>query len=88
MGQPGASERTRQLPEQLLSVDEAAHALGLSPFTVRVWARVRRIPCRRLGRRVLFHPVDLESVVAPALVPARREDEPHEPHRRPRDSPR
>jgi excisionase family DNA binding protein len=34
----------------LLSVEQAAEFLGVSAYTVRQWARERRIPAIRLGR--------------------------------------
>jgi excisionase family DNA binding protein len=40
--------------EPLLSADEAAELLGMHVNTVRLWARDGKIPCFRLGRRVVF----------------------------------
>ena len=40
--------------EPLLSADEAAELLHLHVNTVRLWARDGKIPCFRLGRRVVF----------------------------------
>jgi len=57
----------------LFSAVEAADALGVSVFSVRLWARTRRIPCRRLGSRLLFSTDDLDRIVKAALVPAREE---------------
>jgi excisionase family DNA binding protein len=37
--------------DRLLPVGEAAELLGVSPYTVRQWARDRRIPAIRLGDR-------------------------------------
>jgi excisionase family DNA binding protein len=59
-----------QGPVQLLTVEEAARLSGLSPHTIRAWARARRMPFRRLGRRMLFHPDDITAIVTAALVPA------------------
>jgi excisionase family DNA binding protein len=40
--------------EPLLSADEAAELLGMHVNTVRLWARDGKIPCFRLGRRLVF----------------------------------
>jgi excisionase family DNA binding protein len=48
---------------RLLSIDEAAIKLGISPLTMRAWIRQRRLPFVRLGRRVLLHPQDVENFV-------------------------
>jgi excisionase family DNA binding protein len=48
---------------KLLSVEEAATKLGISPLTMRAWLRQRRLPFVRLGRRVLLHPEDIENFV-------------------------
>lgn len=37
--------------DRLLSADEAAELLQVSPYTVRQWARERKIPAIRLGDR-------------------------------------
>jgi excisionase family DNA binding protein len=43
------------------SLRPAATFLGISEHTLRAWARQRRIPYIRLGRRLLFAQPDLES---------------------------
>lgn len=37
--------------DRLLSVNEAADVLQISPYMVRQWARERKIPAIRLGQR-------------------------------------
>lgn len=45
-----------------LSLVQAAARLGVSPYTLRGWARYqRRVPYLRLGRRLMFRPEDLEA---------------------------
>ena len=39
-------------PDRLLSADEAAELLGVSAYTVRQWARERRIPHVPLGPKL------------------------------------
>jgi excisionase family DNA binding protein len=53
---------------QLLSVEQVARLLDLSPHTIRAWARARKVPHRKLGRRMLFHPVDVIALVTDAHV--------------------
>ena len=50
--------------EPLLSVEEAARVLGLSPWTIRLKIRQKSILPVRLGRRVLLEPCELEKYVA------------------------
>jgi excisionase family DNA binding protein len=45
----------------LLSVKEAASALGLSPRTIHSLIAAKQLPVRRIGRRVLIHHRDLEQ---------------------------
>ncbi len=45
-------ERDDQLVDRLLSAEEAARLLGVSAYTIRQWARERRIPCVPLGPKL------------------------------------
>jgi excisionase family DNA binding protein len=47
--------------EPLLSVQQAARLLGLSPRTIYNFAGQQRIPVQRVGRRVMFRPSALEA---------------------------
>lgn len=59
------TQRERNLERQLYGVREAAHVLRVSPFTLRKWARERRLPVIRLGRRaVRFDPAALDRLIA------------------------
>jgi excisionase family DNA binding protein len=40
--------------EPILTAVEAGHLLGLHPVTLLRWAREKRIPHRKLGRKVTF----------------------------------
>ena len=45
-----------------LSLVDAARRLGVSPHTLRAWARYQhRLPYLRLGRRLLFRRADLDA---------------------------
>jgi excisionase family DNA binding protein len=55
-----------------LSVVQAAARLGVSPYTLRFWAKYRgRLPYVKAGRRILFRPADLEAFEQANLVEAR-----------------
>jgi excisionase family DNA binding protein len=47
----------------LLSVEQAAGALGLSVWTVRSWVRSGKLASVRLGRRVLLEESELERFI-------------------------
>lgn len=51
------------MPE-LLNIQETAVFLRISTHTLRAWIRQKRIPCVRLGRRVLLRREDVESFVS------------------------
>lgn len=53
---------SEQHEDQLLTADQAGELLQVSAYTVREWARERRIPCLRLGNRTLrFRRLSLEA---------------------------
>lgn len=54
--------------DPLLTVDEAAQYLGVSSYTVRLWARERKLPAIHLGRYWRFR----ESSLAAWLVDQER----------------
>ena len=47
----------------LLSIDEAADHLNISPFTLRAWVHQGRVPYIKLGSRVLFDKDDLRDFI-------------------------
>jgi excisionase family DNA binding protein len=44
-----------------MTVEEAAHALGVSPCTVREWAKAGKIPARRFGRLWRFDENEIQG---------------------------
>ena len=55
--------------EKLLSTVEAAAQLGVRPNTLEVWRHQRKGPkYKKLGRRVLYAPSDLEEYSASCTV--------------------
>jgi excisionase family DNA binding protein len=55
-----------------LNLKDAARRLGVSPHTLRAWAKYQgRLPYLRLGRRIVFSPRDLEAFEARCRVEAR-----------------
>jgi excisionase family DNA binding protein len=59
------------MTSDLLSVDESATFLKLKSSTIRDWILKRRIPFVRLGRRVFLRRLDLETLIANSVVPAK-----------------
>ena len=55
---------------QLLSAEEAARFLHLNVKRVQALARAGKLPGRRVGRRWLFDPPDLEKALGAADTPA------------------
>ncbi len=53
----------------LVHIKDAARMLGLAVSTLYGWVRDRRIPCVRLGDRLLFDPADLQAFVESQRVP-------------------
>jgi excisionase family DNA binding protein len=47
--------------QELRSIAEVARTLGISPHTLRVWIKDRRISSFKLGKRVLLSPEDVQA---------------------------
>jgi excisionase family DNA binding protein len=56
----------------LLPLRKAAEFLGIKPNTLYDWVSRRQIAFVRLGRRIMFDPSDLETIVAKNRVEARK----------------
>jgi excisionase family DNA binding protein len=54
--------------QKLMSIEEAANALGLKPVTIRQWAGMRRIARVKLGRRVLIPADAVERLIEANLT--------------------
>lgn len=48
---------------QLRSVEETARILSISPWTVRLYARQRKLIPVRIGRRLLFEESELQRFI-------------------------
>jgi len=57
--------------ERLTQIPEAAHRLGVSPWTIRFWIQRGRIASNKLGGRRLIPVSEIERLIASTLVPAR-----------------
>ena len=53
-----------QTLEPLLSINEVARILAVSPATIRTWIHRKRIPYVKMGRRVGFHPDTIRTFIA------------------------
>lgn len=49
--------------EALVTVVNAAHILGISPWTVRKYINMQKLKPVRIGRRVLIEPAELRRVI-------------------------
>ena len=54
----------------VLSVNQAARALSMSPWTVRAYITAGKLKAVRIGRRVLIEPSELERLIAAGRDPA------------------
>ena len=59
---------------ELLDLREASRELKVSIYGLRSWIRQRRLPCVRLGRRVLLRREDLEQFVTKNLHEAKDQE--------------
>jgi excisionase family DNA binding protein len=50
--------------DELLTLPEIAHTLGMNPSTVRLWVRERRLPAEKVGRKWMVRRADLEQMLA------------------------
>jgi excisionase family DNA binding protein len=57
--------------ERLLSNDEAAEILGISPFSLRGKILRREVPHIKIGRRTLFSPKSLQEYIEAQKVAVR-----------------
>jgi excisionase family DNA binding protein len=56
-------------PRKLLTIEQAATLLGIHAATLYRWARQNKVPCIRMGRRVIrFDPPSLEHFLAGKTV--------------------
>ena len=60
------------MERRLLDIEQAANLLGVSVASLYRWTQTKKIPCIRLGRRVIrFDPRALEKFLAQNTVEAR-----------------
>jgi excisionase family DNA binding protein len=57
--------------DELLTLPQAARALGVSPMTMRVWMLEGRLPVRMAGRLALFRRADVEAYHAARVAEGR-----------------
>ena len=55
---------------RLLTVEQAAEALGVAPATVRMWIWKRRIPYAKISRAVRISSRTIEEIIERGTVPA------------------
>ena len=59
-----------QTRRKLLTTQEFAEALGLSPKTIRQWTWMRKVPYVRVGRAIRFQPSTVDEILERGTVPA------------------
>jgi excisionase family DNA binding protein len=60
----------KAIQRNLLTTEEFAAALGLSPKTVRQWTWMRRVPFIRVGRAIRFRPETVNEIIDRGTIPA------------------
>lgn len=63
-----------ELKARLLTVDQAAEALGVAPATVRMWIWKRQIAYAKISRAVRISSRTIEEIIQRGTVPALRFD--------------
>jgi len=61
------------MPDELLTLPEAAVLLRLKVSTLRAWVLRRRIPYVKVSRLVRLRRADVDALIAASVVPAREE---------------
>lgn len=51
-----------------MNLEEAGKFLGVSPHTLRTWARSKKVRHFKLGRRMIFDRADLETFLRSNVV--------------------
>lgn len=54
--------------DQSMNLEEGGKFLGVSPHTLRAWARAQKVRHFKLGRRLIFDRADLESFLRSNVV--------------------
>ncbi len=58
--------------ERLRGLKESAERVGISPFTLRRWARLGRVASVRLSKKAIrFRDADIDQLIKTHLAPAR-----------------
>lgn len=60
---------------QMLKIDDAASALGMSPHTLRTWVAQRRIAFVRLGRAVRIPETEVKRLIRVGTVMVERKEQ-------------
>ena len=50
--------------DELLTLPEIAHTLGMNPSTVRLWVSEGRLPAEKVGRKWMVRRADLKQMLA------------------------
>jgi hypothetical protein len=62
--------------EKLMDVNAVGECLGISPFTVRLYIKQKKLNPIRIGRRVLVEPAEIERFLTEAKAGQKKPDAP------------
>jgi excisionase family DNA binding protein len=57
-----------------MGVEDVARVLNISPYTVRRWASLQKLPRIKLGSRILFDPSDVAHFLEQARNASNRDN--------------
>jgi excisionase family DNA binding protein len=64
----------KEVPAELLDVEEAAGLCRVKSSTMRSWILQNKITYVKLGRRVFLRKADLQTLIEGSVVPAKRHE--------------
>jgi excisionase family DNA binding protein len=64
----------KEVPAELLDVEEAAGFCRVKSSTMRSWILQNKITYVKLGRRVFLRKADLQTLIEGSVVPAKRHE--------------
>ncbi len=67
------SLKDRDFKERLLSIDDTAICLGLSPWTIRAWLRDGKLNSHKIGKRRLIPASEVARLLEQTFKPASKE---------------
>jgi excisionase family DNA binding protein len=66
-------KKNQDLKDQLMSIEDFATTLGLSPWTIRAWIRDGKLNSFKVGSRRLLSPKEIDRLTKEGFQPASKE---------------